>query len=399
MVKTYRGSCHCGAVRFEADLGLSQGTVRCNCSLCAKMRFWTALVWPASFRLLSGQDALTSYQFHRKVERPPFCRDCRVRPFSMGNSPRRGPFYAVSVSCLDGAAPDELAGAPIADVDGRNDNADLPPAAVRHLSASPSASALAIGPGGLKPAQAAPTAGRRAEVQPGAVARSSRPIQRIASSRFVPHISADGCKPAHTAGRSGRPKIRQRWSSASCAQRTPAGLPCGIPGIGLEIDGAVQQAPQPGRQSGGVGGMDISGDTRVAGGGRVGRQQKRQGYAKCPVGATGPLRPSPGAGAFHAQDNFFIDNLSAARLQSGRAPRHSRLPAGSETSTRPRVRPFSSDIEVAPGGLAARIAAVAPWRADALNCALPAVWVAAFKRSFPPHCRLSQFPAGHFLSR
>jgi hypothetical protein len=30
----------------------------------------------------------------------------------------------------------------------------------------------------------------------------------------------------------------------------PAGLPCGRPGSGLLIDGAMQQAPQPGRQSG-----------------------------------------------------------------------------------------------------------------------------------------------------
>lgn len=34
-------------------------------------------------------------------------------------------------------------------------------------------------------------------------------------------------------------------------QRSPAALPCGIPGIGEEIDGAMQQAPQPGRQAGG----------------------------------------------------------------------------------------------------------------------------------------------------
>lgn len=31
-------------------------------------------------------------------------------------------------------------------------------------------------------------------------------------------------------------------------QRTPAGLPFGMPGIGELIEGAVQQAPQPGRQ-------------------------------------------------------------------------------------------------------------------------------------------------------
>jgi hypothetical protein len=41
--------------------------------------------------------------------------------------------------------------------------------------------------------------------------------------------------------------MRQRSSSPNCTQRTPAGLPLGIPGIGLVIDGAVQQAPHCGR--------------------------------------------------------------------------------------------------------------------------------------------------------
>jgi hypothetical protein len=35
----------------------------------------------------------------------------------------------------------------------------------------------------------------------------------------------------------------------SWTQRTPAGLPWGMPGMGEEIDRAMQQAPQPGRQS------------------------------------------------------------------------------------------------------------------------------------------------------
>lgn len=66
----------------------------------------------------------------------------------------------------------------------------------------------------------------------------------------TPHISCDGRRPAHTAGRSGRPKMRQRCAASSCAQGTPAGLPVGMPGMGELIEGAVQQAPQPLRQKG-----------------------------------------------------------------------------------------------------------------------------------------------------
>jgi len=66
----------------------------------------------------------------------------------------------------------------------------------------------------------------------------------MACSRSAPHISADACKPPQKAGRSGFPNIRQRLSSLSCKQRTPAGFPFGIPGIGLVIEGAIQHAPQ-----------------------------------------------------------------------------------------------------------------------------------------------------------
>jgi hypothetical protein len=51
-------------------------------------------------------------------------------------------------------------------------------------------------------------------------------------------------RPPQTFGRSGRPKIAQRLSSVSCTQRTPAGLPCGMPGMGELMEGAMQQAPQ-----------------------------------------------------------------------------------------------------------------------------------------------------------
>ena len=133
MQKTYHGSCHCGAVRFEADIDLALGTLRCNCSICIKARFWPALIAPEAFRLLAGEGDLVRYQFAAKRDQHFFCRHCGVRSFGVGDSPRRGRFYAVNVTCLDDVSDAELAAAPITYVDGRADNWDTPPIETRHL--------------------------------------------------------------------------------------------------------------------------------------------------------------------------------------------------------------------------------------------------------------------------
>jgi hypothetical protein len=78
----------------------------------------------------------------------------------------------------------------------------------------------------------------------------SRRISLVIASSFVwPHISADGLSETQTAGRSAIPNSRQRPPASSWAHLTPAVLPPGIPGIGDEIDGAMQQAAQPILQS------------------------------------------------------------------------------------------------------------------------------------------------------
>jgi hypothetical protein len=62
-------------------------------------------------------------------------------------------------------------------------------------------------------------------------------------------MSAVGRSEAHTAGRAGSPKSAQRSSLVSCTHGKPAGLPAGMPGIALLIDGAVQQAAHWARHS------------------------------------------------------------------------------------------------------------------------------------------------------
>ena len=74
MLERYQGSCHCGAVRFEADLDLAQPTFRCNCSICRRNRFWVAVARPEGFRLLSGAEMLTEYLFNTKKNQHFFCK-------------------------------------------------------------------------------------------------------------------------------------------------------------------------------------------------------------------------------------------------------------------------------------------------------------------------------------
>ena len=135
-IKTYTGSCHCGAVRYEADIDLSAGTNRCNCSFCTKSRSWFVFVKPEAVRLLAGADAQTEYQWTPAGRPHPFlhhrfCATCGVRCFGMtGPEMPGGQLYFVSVTTLDTASIDELAG-PIKFVDGRSDAFERAPADTR----------------------------------------------------------------------------------------------------------------------------------------------------------------------------------------------------------------------------------------------------------------------------
>lgn len=116
MIKTFCGSCHCGAVRFEADINLTLGTIKCNCSICTKTRNWNVIIKPNAFRLLTGEDDLSDYQFGAKAVK------------EIG-----GDYISVQIAALDSADPTELIAAPIRFADGRNNNWGVPPAETKHL--------------------------------------------------------------------------------------------------------------------------------------------------------------------------------------------------------------------------------------------------------------------------
>ena len=136
MKKTYHGSCHCKAVTFEVELDLEQGTGKCNCTYCWKVRNWSAQVVPTEFRLLTGSGALGDYnksgewgEVHHR-----FCTRCGVTTHGHGRiDAMGGEFAAVHLSTLDDLPVAELLGAPLNYGDGLHDNWMNPPEETRHL--------------------------------------------------------------------------------------------------------------------------------------------------------------------------------------------------------------------------------------------------------------------------
>jgi hypothetical protein len=126
-MKTYSGSCHCGAVRFQAELDFAEGTFKCNCTSCTKARSWLIATPAARFRLVEGGDCQAEYEWT-----PPG----RAKPtvqFHFDLEAMGGAFYAVQVSLLDDLDPNELAAAPVRYADGRHDRFDRAPDDVRLL--------------------------------------------------------------------------------------------------------------------------------------------------------------------------------------------------------------------------------------------------------------------------
>lgn len=114
------GSCHCGAVKFEATIDLSSGGSRCNCSLCTKLGTTNGIVKPDAFSLIQGKEKLGEYQCGAKTSRRYFCKECGVHCFGSGFLEEVGGDYvAVNLNCLDNV---NLSSLKIGYWDGRNNN-------------------------------------------------------------------------------------------------------------------------------------------------------------------------------------------------------------------------------------------------------------------------------------
>jgi len=139
MLRTYHGSCHCRAVRFTAEIDLSEGTGKCNCTHCWKHRYWGLQVPPERFRLLSGAEALSrgapGEGTGEGMGIGGFCTTCgtHVCGYNPVSDWNPAASISISVAALDDLTPAELLAAPVTYYDGLHDNWWEAPAETRHL--------------------------------------------------------------------------------------------------------------------------------------------------------------------------------------------------------------------------------------------------------------------------
>ena len=112
---THTGSCHCGKVRFEVTAPAHLEVGECNCSMCARTGYLHLMVPKSRFRLLSGDDVLTTYEFNTRTAKHLFCSVCGIKSFYVPRSHPDG--FSVNARCLDEGT---VQGVTVKQIDGKN---------------------------------------------------------------------------------------------------------------------------------------------------------------------------------------------------------------------------------------------------------------------------------------
>ena len=98
-MKTCTGGCHCGRVKFEIEIPDKVTVHQCNCSICRKSGYLHLTVTRERFKLISGEEALSTYRFHTGIARHLFCSHCGIKSFYI---PRSHPeSFSVNLNCIE----------------------------------------------------------------------------------------------------------------------------------------------------------------------------------------------------------------------------------------------------------------------------------------------------------
>jgi hypothetical protein len=115
------GACHCGTVRFRVTLTDGFNTIRrCTCSYCRMRGAVAVSANVGNIDFLTGEEALTLYQFNTRVAQHYFCSKCGIYTHHRRRSnPNQ---CGINVACLEGISPFDFADVPV--IDGTNHPTD-----------------------------------------------------------------------------------------------------------------------------------------------------------------------------------------------------------------------------------------------------------------------------------
>jgi len=105
-MQTIKGSCHCGRVQFEATVPREVVVQECNCSICSKSGYLHLIVPKTRFKLLQGEDHLSTYTFDTHEAKHLFCKTCGIKSFYIPRSNPDG--YSINLRCVDQSLFDKI---------------------------------------------------------------------------------------------------------------------------------------------------------------------------------------------------------------------------------------------------------------------------------------------------
>ena len=105
--KTYDGSCHCGAVKYQVTMEPTKA-MSCNCSICRRTGALLTFVPTSAFTLIAGADAQADYQFKQHRIHHMFCKTCGVRSFARGSDGKGNEMIAINLRCVPAVDLDAL---------------------------------------------------------------------------------------------------------------------------------------------------------------------------------------------------------------------------------------------------------------------------------------------------
>lgn len=112
----YRGSCHCGRIRFEVEGQVDSG-LACNCSMCSRKGSLLWFVPRAKLKLHTPDQDASTYLFNKHVIKHRFCPTCGIHTHGEAPAPDGTPMAAINLRVLEDF---DLDAVPVKHYDGRS---------------------------------------------------------------------------------------------------------------------------------------------------------------------------------------------------------------------------------------------------------------------------------------